>query len=125
MRLDHVALATRDATPQLAVLVGELGGTVLSGGLAIGYRPMQVFLGNDREGMKVELLEPHAVEQNDFLDRFVTRHGEGPHHLTLKVGDLAGALERLASARITPAGADLSTPISREALIQRRHPHGP
>jgi len=124
MRLDHVALATRDATPPLAVLVAELGGTVLSGGLAIGYRPMQVFLGNDHGGMKVELLEPYAVEHNDFLDRFVTRHGEGPHHLTFKVDDLEAALERVESAGITPTGVDLSMPMWREAFIQPRDAHG-
>jgi catechol 2,3-dioxygenase-like lactoylglutathione lyase family enzyme len=124
MRLDHVALATRDATPALAVLVGELGATVLSGGLAIGYRPMQVFLGDEDAGMKIELLEPWEVEQNDFLDRFVTRHGEGPHHLTFKVDDIEVALERVEAAGITPVGVDLSMPIWREAFIQPRDAHG-
>ncbi len=124
MYLDHVALATRDAAGPLKVLVGDLGATVLSGGLAVGYRPMQVFLGNDDEGMKVELLEPFAVEQNDFLDRFVTRHGEGPHHLTFKVDDLEVALERVEAAGITPVGVDLSMPIWREAFIQPRDAHG-
>src|SRR5262249_19769599 len=92
VRLDHVALPTRDAGAPLATLVGELGGTVLSGGLAVGYRPMQVHLGDARSGMKVELLEPWAVESNDFLDRFLTRHGDGPHHLTYKVDDLDATL---------------------------------
>ena len=124
MYLDHIALATRDATGPLSVLVGELGATVLSGGLAIGYRPMQVFLGDDGDGMKVELLEPFAVEQNDFLDRFVAKHGEGPHHLTFKVDDLEVALERVQAAGITPVGVDLSMPIWREAFLQPRDAHG-
>lgn len=124
MRFDHVALATLDATPALAVLVGELGGTVLSGGLAIGYRPMQVFLGDGDSGMKVELLEPWEAQQNDFLDRFITRHGEGPHHLTFKVDDLEAALERVEAAGITPVGVDLSMPMWREAFIQPRDAHG-
>jgi methylmalonyl-CoA/ethylmalonyl-CoA epimerase len=105
-------------------LVGELGGTVMSGGLAIGYRPMQVFLGDEHEGMKLELLEPHAAEQNDFLDRFITRHGEGPHHLTFKVDDIEDALERVRAFGITPVGVDLSFPIWREAFIQPKDAHG-
>ena len=47
---------------------------------------MQVWLGSARRRRHaVELLEPWAVEQNDFLARFVARHGAGPHHMTFKV----------------------------------------
>jgi catechol 2,3-dioxygenase-like lactoylglutathione lyase family enzyme len=124
MRLDHVALATRDAGPALAVLVGELGGTVLSGGLAIGYRPMQVHLGDAESGMKVELLEPWRADEHDFLDRFLTRHGEGPHHLTFKVADLEATLADVESQGFTPVGVDLSFPIWKEAFLQPREAHG-
>lgn len=124
MRLDHIALATRDAGGPLAVLVGELGGAVLSGGLAVGYRPMQVYLGNAEAGMKVELLEPWRAEENDFLERFVTRHGEGPHHLTFKVDDLEATLDRLRAAGLTPVGIDVSFPIWKEAFLQPRDAHG-
>ncbi len=124
MQLDHVALATRAAGEPLATLVGDLGGTVLSGGLAFGYRPMQVYLGNDHEGMKIELLEPWNITTNDFLDRFLTRHGEGPHHLTFKVDDLAATLDEVTAGGFTPVGVDLSTPIWKEAFLQPREAHG-
>jgi catechol 2,3-dioxygenase-like lactoylglutathione lyase family enzyme len=124
VHLDHVALATRDAGPPLAVLVGDLGGTVLSGGLAIGYRPMQVHLGDATSGMKVELLEPWRAQENDFLDRFVTRHGDGPHHLTFKVDDLERTLDDVASAGLDAVGVDLSFPIWKEAFLQPRDAHG-
>jgi methylmalonyl-CoA/ethylmalonyl-CoA epimerase len=120
----QVALATHDAAAPLAALVGDLGGTVLSGGLAIGYRPMQVHLGDSTSGMKVELLEPWAVEENDFLDRFLTRHGEGPHHLTYKVDDLEATLDRVRAAGHTPVGVDLSMPMWKEAFLQPRDAHG-
>ena len=45
-RLDHVALATTDVTEPLRVLVGELGGTILAGGHSVGFRPMQVHMGD-------------------------------------------------------------------------------
>ena len=124
MRLDHVALATRAAGGPLATLVGDLGATVLWGGLAVGYRPMQVHLGNEHEGMKIELLEPWEVSSNDFLDRFLTRHGEGPHHLTFKVDDLVATLEEMSAQGLTPVGIDVSMPIWKEAFLQPREAHG-
>ncbi|MEX2256520.1 MAG: VOC family protein [Acidimicrobiia bacterium] len=124
MRLDHVALATRDVSTPLAVLVGRLGGTVLSGGEWVGFRPMQVFLGDETGGMKVELLEPWTVDQNDFLERFLTKHGDGPHHLTFKVDDLAATLDRVAAAGLTPMAVDLSQPEWREAFLMPRDAHG-
>ena len=40
----------------------------------------------------VELLEPRG-DQTD-IGRFLAEHGEGIHHLALKVDDVAGALEQ-------------------------------
>jgi catechol 2,3-dioxygenase-like lactoylglutathione lyase family enzyme len=123
--LDHVALAAADTSPALRFLTGELGGTILFGGQAIGFRPMQVWLGSSEgDGMPVELLEPWAVEKNDFLARFVARHGGGPHHLTFKVPDLAGALARMSGAGFHPVNIDLSDPEWKEAFLMPREAHG-
>lgn len=124
MRLDHIALATRDVTRPLEVLVTELGGTVFGGGMALGYRPMQVYLGDRAAGMKVELLEPFDIEANDFLERFIVRHGEGPHHLTFKVDDLVASIARVEAAGLALTGIDMSTPIWREAFIAPRDAQG-
>jgi catechol 2,3-dioxygenase-like lactoylglutathione lyase family enzyme len=123
--LDHVALAAADTSPALRFLTGELGGTILFGGQAIGFRPMQVWLGSfEGDGMPVELLEPWAVEENDFLARFVARHGGGPHHLTFKVPDLAAALARMSGAGFHPVNIDLSDPEWKEAFLMPREAHG-
>ena len=53
--------------------------------------------------MTIELLEPWAVEQTDFLERFLARHGDGPHHLTFKV-------RRPRGRRSTRRGARASRP---------------
>jgi len=124
MKLDHVALATHDASGPLDTLVGELGGLVLSGGHGVGFRPMQVFLGDDRGGMKIELLEPWEPERNDFLERFVTRHGPGPHHLTFKVSDLATTIEDVRAFGYSPVGIDLTDPQWREAFLAPSEAHG-
>ena len=123
--LDHIALAAADTAPALQFLTGELGGTILFGGQSIGFRPMQVWLGSRTgDGMPVELLEPWAVDQNDFLARFVARHGAGPHHLTFKVPDLAEAIARVRGAGFHPVNIDMSDPEWREAFLMPREAHG-
>ena len=123
--LDHVALAAADTSPALRFLTGDLGGTILFGGQAIGFRPMQVWLGSrEGDGMPVELLEPWAVDQNDFLARFVSRHGAGPHHLTFKIPDLADALARVRGAGFHPVNIDASDPEWKEAFLMPREAHG-
>jgi len=123
--LDHVALAANDTSPALAFLTGTLGGTVIFGGQSVGFRPMQVWIGTpDGDGMPVELLEPWEVDRNDFLARFVARHGAGPHHLTFKVPDLVAALERVRGAGFHPVNVDLSDPEWKEAFLLPREAHG-
>ena len=46
MDLDHVALASHDAARARPALVADLGGTVLMGGENVGFRPIQVRLGD-------------------------------------------------------------------------------
>jgi len=122
--LDHVALATRDVAPALDLLVGELGGLVLFGGNGPGFRPMQVRVGDEVEGMTIELLEPWDVAHNDFLERFIVRHGEGPHHLTFKVDDLEATLGRMHQSGFQPVGVDFSDPHWKEAFLLPREAHG-
>jgi methylmalonyl-CoA/ethylmalonyl-CoA epimerase len=123
--LDHVALAGTDTADALRFLTGALGGTILFGGQAVGFRPMQVWIGTQAgDGMPIELLEPWAVDQNDFLARFVARHSAGPHHLTFKVPDLAAALERIRAAGYHPVNIDLRDPEWKEAFLMPREAHG-
>ncbi len=123
--LDHVALAAADTAPALRFLTGALGGTVIFGGQGPGFRPMQVWVGDDTgDGMSVELLEPWDTEHNDFLARFVARHQAGPHHLTFKVPDLEAALERVRASGFRPVNVDLSDPEWKEAFLLPREAHG-
>jgi methylmalonyl-CoA/ethylmalonyl-CoA epimerase len=123
--LDHIALADTDTAPALRFLTGELGGTVIFGGQSIGFRPMQVWIGTQAgDGMPIELLEPWAVDRNDFLSRFVARHGAGAHHLTFKVHDISATLERVRAAGFHPVQIDLSDPGWKEAFLMPREAHG-
>ena len=119
--LDHVAVAVErwdDAWPRL---VGELGGRWVSGGESIGFAPGQVAFAN---GMRVEVLAPAAVEQNDFLRRFLDSSGPGPHHLTFKVPDLSAALAEVEAAGFDPVGVDLRDPTWKEAFLHPKQARG-
>jgi catechol 2,3-dioxygenase-like lactoylglutathione lyase family enzyme len=122
--LDHVALATRDARASIRTLVVDLSGLILFGGQSVGFRPMQILVGDVTEGMRVELLEPWRTDQNDFLERFLTRHGDGPHHLTFKVDDLDEALEEVVAAGVVPVNVDRSDPGWQEAFLMPADAHG-
>jgi methylmalonyl-CoA/ethylmalonyl-CoA epimerase len=122
--LDHVALAAADTSDLLRFLTGPCSATVLWGGNGVGFRPMQVHVGDDAAGMRIELLEPWAVEQNDFLARFVSRHTHGPHHLTFKVPDLTAAVERCRESGFRPVNIDLRDPQWKECFLLPKEAHG-
>jgi len=124
MQIDHVALASYDSVPVLNTLVAEFGGTVLQGAISVGFRPVQVRVGDASRGMTIELLEPYRVEQFDFLARFLDTRGPGPHHLTFKVHDLAAELDRVRDAGLTPTGVLLDSPRWKEAFLAPADAHG-
>jgi methylmalonyl-CoA/ethylmalonyl-CoA epimerase len=112
--LDHIAVAVErhaDAWPRY---VTDLGGTWHAAGPGDGFNWAQLAFAN---GMRLEVLEPADVERNDFLRRFLDRHGAGPHHLTFKVGDIRQALEAATAGGYAPVNVNLSDPAWQEAFL--------
>ena len=99
----------------------ELGGTWVGGGLDPGFWSEQVAFAN---GMKVEILEPADVEQNDFLRRFLDRNGPGPHHLTFKVTDIVAALREVEAAGYRPVNVHLENDGWKEAFLHPKDAPG-
>jgi catechol 2,3-dioxygenase-like lactoylglutathione lyase family enzyme len=119
--LDHVAVAAErmaDGWPRYA---GDLAGEWLAGGGTPGFYSAQVRYAN---GMKVEVLEPFEIEQNDFLRRFLDRNGPGAHHVTYKVADIVAALELVEAAGYRPVSVNLSDPQWKEAFIHPKDAPG-
>jgi methylmalonyl-CoA/ethylmalonyl-CoA epimerase len=92
-RIDHVAIAVRDAdrsTAQYVALLGaehvrtevlrEKAGMVKVAYLRIGENVLSL----------VQSLEPGG-----FIDKHIERHGEGLHHMGLEVDDLEGFVRGL------------------------------
>jgi methylmalonyl-CoA/ethylmalonyl-CoA epimerase len=99
----------------------ELGGTWVGGGADPGFWSEQVKYAN---GMKVEILEPLDVDQNDFLRRFLDRSGPGPHHLTFKVTDIVRALREVETAGYRPVGVNLANEGWKEAFLHPKDAPG-
>jgi catechol 2,3-dioxygenase-like lactoylglutathione lyase family enzyme len=112
--LDHVAIAVERWSDAFPRFVGELGGEWCSGEQAMGFAPAQIAFANE---MRVELIAPHRADLNDFLRRFIDRHGAGAHHLTFKVPDFGVALAEARAAGLEPINVDDSDPHWKEAFL--------
>jgi hypothetical protein len=118
---DHVAVAVErwaDAWPRYAV---ELGGRWGSGGENVGFAPAQLRYAN---GGGVEILQPWQSEANPFLRRFLDHNGPGPHHMTFKVKDIAGALDDARARGFNPVGVSIDNPYWMEAFLHPRQATG-
>jgi len=118
--LDHVAIAVRDPADSARLFRDVLGGRFLFGADEPdqGFRFVQYrFPG----GGKVELVTPIG---EGFVSRFLDRRGEGVHHVTFKVEDLAAEVERLREGGEEPFGVSLADPHWKEAFLHPRDHHG-
>ena len=119
--LDHVAVATERSADAWPRYLGQLGGHWLGGMPDPGFAWTQIRYAN---GMRLEVLEPHQTEQNDFLRRFLDRNGPGTHHLTFKVPDLVAALPMVENAGYRPVGVNLDYDGWKEAFLHPKDAPG-
>ena len=126
--LDHLAIGTPALTDGWELFGGLLGGTWAYGGDSPGYWWGQLEFAS---GPKVELLTPTGGPDAAFLERFLARHGAGPHHFNFLVTDIEEALARTRAFGIEPVGVSLDNPRWKEAFLhpragaRHRHPAGP
>jgi methylmalonyl-CoA/ethylmalonyl-CoA epimerase len=120
LKMDHVAWATWDATAHVRMLTEMLGATFVDGGddSRGGFRWLQFQLPSD----KVEVIEP--LTRESFLYKFLTKRGEGMHHLTFYVRDLATAVEQAKAAGYEPVDINLQSDFWKEAFLSPRETNG-
>jgi methylmalonyl-CoA/ethylmalonyl-CoA epimerase len=120
IKIDHIAIATWDVTDTVRLLQDVLGATYFDGGDEPhnGFRWLQFVL----PGGKFEVLEP--LNREGFLYKFLTRRGEGMHHVTLFVTDLARAIEQLHASGYEPVDINLAHNEWKEAFLSPRETAG-
>jgi methylmalonyl-CoA/ethylmalonyl-CoA epimerase len=119
--LDHLAIGTPALTDGWELFGGLLGGTWAYGGDSPGYWWGQMEFAT---GPKIELLTPTGGPDAGFLERFLARHGAGPHHFNFLVSDIEEALARTRALRLEPVGVSLDNPRWKEAFLHPRQAHG-
>lgn len=119
--LDHTSFAVHDAMAWARHLRERFGATPVAGEVLTEFRYLLLYVGTVHNGATVELLDP---ADEGFLTRYLSKHGEGPHHLTFTVSDLPAAVASVRELGLTVLGESYDHPPWREAFIAPDSNHG-
>ncbi len=121
IRLDHVAVAVHDPGPAAELYGALLGGRYVQGVLDWhGFGFIQFEYPN---GGRVEIIFP-GPDGNGFLPRFLSRRGEGMHHMTFVVDDLPTEVGRFRDAGHRVVDESYANPEWQEAFVSPQTAHG-
>jgi methylmalonyl-CoA/ethylmalonyl-CoA epimerase len=120
-RFDHVSIATRQMASLVPLFRDVLGARYLMGATetAQGFRWAQFQF---PAGGVIELMEPVGAE--GFLQDFLAKRGEGLHHVTLRVRDIAARKRELEAQGWHPVQANFGNPVWKEMFLSPRETHG-
>ncbi|MGE0879431.1 MAG: VOC family protein [Acidimicrobiia bacterium] len=116
---DHVAHAHTSVREMARRYMGDLGAQFVAMGPNPGTYPLQYECGN---GARLEAIEPHGVEDNDYLVRFLAKHGSGPHHITFVVPQMEAAVTATEAAGFRTMNVHLTG--YREAFVHPKDAPG-
>ncbi|HEY2840324.1 MAG TPA: VOC family protein [Pirellulales bacterium] len=114
-RLDHVSIGVVDLERALRLFVDVLGAEPLPDR---GETPAESFrwatfkLG----GKKLELVSPTTPGEGG-VGRYIARHGEGFHHLSISVADLPKAIVHFESHGIRVLAANFENPLWKHCYL--------
>ena len=96
MKIDHIGIAVKSLTEAAAIYENALGLKVNAYDQVDeqGVRVAMLNIGESR----IELLEPTGPESP--IEKFMTKRGEGIHHIAITVDDIEKALEQLKAAGV-------------------------
>lgn len=122
MNIDHIGIAVRSLTDAVRVYEDVIGLKV-SGYDQVdeqGVRVAMLPAGDTR----IELLEP--IRSDSPIEKFLTKRGEGIHHIAIRVDNIDEALERFkaAGARLIDATPRIGAHNTRIAFIHPASTHG-
>ena len=118
---DHTAIAVRSIASALPLYRDLLGGRP-NGFERQSNRGFAWLTLRYPNGAQIELLEP--VGSEGFLQSFLERYGEGPHHMTFIVRDVRQAVERARATGLRVVDEDYRDARWQEAFISPRNAFG-
>ena len=122
MKIDHIGIAVKSLAEAVKVYQDAIGLSV-SGYDEVddqGVRIAMLAIGESR----LELLEP--TRPDSPIEKFMSKRGEGIHHIAVRVDDIEEALERLkaAGARLIDSAPRRGAHDTRIAFIHPSSTHG-
>ena len=122
MKIDHIGIAVKSLAEAVKVYQDAIGLSV-SGYDEVddqGVRVAMLSIGESR----IELLEP--TREDSPIEKFMSKRGEGIHHIAVRVDDIEEALERLkaAGARLIDSAPRRGAHDTRIAFIHPSSTHG-
>ena len=118
--IDHHGIAVNDLGKAARFFIDFLGAKLIAGGINEAAMLRTAFV-QFPGGGKLELLQPTG---DNPMRAYLDKRGEGIHHMTILVKDLAGMLGPLKAAGYRVVDEDLASPTWREAYISPRTAHG-
>ena len=96
MKIDHIGIAVKSLTEAIKVYENAIGLKVAAYDQVDdqGVRVAMLNIGESR----IELLEPTGPDSP--IERFMTKRGEGIHHIAVTVENIETALERLKASGV-------------------------
>jgi methylmalonyl-CoA epimerase len=122
VRIDHIGIAVKSLAEAIKVYEDALGLKV-SGYDQVDDQGVRVAMLNIGES-RIELLEPTGPDSP--IEKFMTRRGEGIHHIAVRVDNIEQALERLKAqgARLVDSVPRRGAHNTRTAFIHPSSTHG-
>ena len=122
MRIDHIGIAVKSLAEAVKVYQDAIGLSV-SGYDEVddqGVRVAMLAIGESR----IELLEPTGADSP--IEKFMSKRGEGIHHIAVRVDNIEEALERLkaSGARLIDSTPRRGAHDTRIAFIHPSSTHG-
>lgn len=96
--LDHLGVAVEDLDSAISLYKDVLG-MKLEGTHTLRERGVKVAFFSIDGGTRVELLQP--IDNESTIAKFLASHGEGIHHMALKVNDIETILSTLKKNGLT------------------------
>jgi methylmalonyl-CoA epimerase len=121
-RLDHVSIGVNDLQKARRLFVDVLGGEPLRD---VGSNPAEHFEWTTFKlgGKKVELVAPTTPGEGG-VGRYLARHGEGFHHLSIAVKDLAAAIQYFESKNLRVLAPNTTDPNWKHCYLHPHDTHG-
>ncbi len=95
-KIDHIGIAVHDLDKALELYCDKLGFELKSTEVVEEQKVKVAFLPIGES--KLELLEPTGAESP--IEKFLAKKGEGIHHLSFRVSDIAAKIEQLKAAGV-------------------------